>query len=100
MIKTTAIGPDHGPTHTWHFSLPAIQETIQKSLWAIYGFARKAGTRISDSLITDSEPKAWQVRDHSGATYWRVYDPATNRAHAFSSEAEVRMWLEQRYYQR
>lgn len=100
MIKTTAIGPDHGLTKSWHFSLQVIKETIQKNLLALYSFARKTGTRIGNSLITDSEPKAWQIRDRSGATYWRVYDPATNQAHAFSSEAEVRMWLEQRYYQR
>lgn len=100
MIKTTAIGPHDGPTHSWHFSLPAIKETIQKSLWAIYSFAKKTGTRIGNSLITDSEPKAWQIRDRSGATYWRVYDPVSNQTQAFSGEAEVRMWLEQRYYRR
>jgi hypothetical protein len=28
-----------------------------------------------------------------------VYDPITGSSHVFNNEAEVRIWLEQRYYQ-
>ena len=44
------------------------------------------------------EPKIWQKRDRYGNSYWVVYDPTTGHSSCFSSEQEVRVWLEQRYY--
>ena len=44
------------------------------------------------------EPKIWQKRDRYGNFYWVVYDPTTGHSSYFSSEQEVRIWLEQRYY--
>ena len=44
------------------------------------------------------EPKIWQKRDRYGNLYWVVYDPTTGHSSCFSSEQEVRVWLEQRYY--
>ncbi|MGD1860485.1 MAG: hypothetical protein ACFB0E_11005 [Leptolyngbyaceae cyanobacterium] len=31
--------------------------------------------------------------------FYQVYDPVDHRRHIFSTEHEVRVWLEQRYYQ-
>ena len=44
------------------------------------------------------EPKIWHKRDRYGNFYWLVYDPTTGHSSSFSSEKEVRVWLEQRYY--
>jgi hypothetical protein len=45
------------------------------------------------------EPKVWKSTDRQGRTVnWRVFDPETGYLITFSSEMEVRLWLEQRHY--
>jgi hypothetical protein len=44
------------------------------------------------------EPQVKQVRDRYGVRHWQVYDPVTQRSQQLHSEAEVRQWLERRYY--
>lgn len=44
-------------------------------------------------------PRIWEQRDRTGATTFKVYDPKTERSYRFTSEADVRVWLEQRYLQ-
>ncbi|HEY9700778.1 MAG TPA: hypothetical protein V6D10_26225 [Trichocoleus sp.] len=48
-------------------------------------------------LSGSSEPQIQFKRDRLGNHFWRVYDPTTNQSTSFSSETEVRIWLEQRY---
>ncbi|HIK41327.1 hypothetical protein [Thermoleptolyngbya sp. M55_K2018_002] len=43
------------------------------------------------------EPRVWQTGDRSGNLVWHVYDPTSNCSATFASEAEVRVWLEERY---
>jgi hypothetical protein len=50
-------------------------------------------------LTAPSEPKITQRTDLTGNNWWEVYDPITGSSHVFNNEAEVRIWLEQRYYQ-
>ena len=52
------------------------------------------------SAPASNEPRVWQKRDRFGQTYWQVYDPIRDRFARFSSEQEVRQWLEQRHYDR
>ncbi|NJL23004.1 MAG: hypothetical protein HC895_22765 [Leptolyngbyaceae cyanobacterium SM1_3_5] len=48
------------------------------------------------NLTRGAEIQIWKVKTRSGFA-WRVYDPHTNSVMGFSSEAEVRSWLEGRY---
>ena len=50
-------------------------------------------------LTRPPEPRVQKKCNHRGKIWWKVYDPYTNRSAEFSSEAEVRMWLDQRHYQ-
>jgi hypothetical protein len=54
--------------------------------------------RLLTLLSGKTEPKIWRKRDRAGNWYFRVFDPVTNLSSTFSSEQEVRVWLEQRYY--
>lgn len=45
-----------------------------------------------------NEPKISSRKNNYGNVYFRVYDPQTKRNSNFSSEQEVRMWLDNRYY--
>jgi len=42
------------------------------------------------------ELRVWQTR-HRDRGYWHAYDPLTGQAACFGSEAEMRIWIEQRY---
>ena len=53
--------------------------------------------KIIRFLSSNSEPRIEFKRDRLGNHFWRVYDPNTNQSATFSSELEVRIWLEQRY---
>jgi hypothetical protein len=53
---------------------------------------------VSHLLFQDSEPSVTRRRDRSGHNYFQVYDPMTRKYGEFSSEREIRAWLEQRYY--
>jgi hypothetical protein len=51
-------------------------------------------------LTQSSDLSVTQRRDDFGNESFRVYDPMTRKYSAFSSEQEIRIWLEQRYYGR
>lgn len=42
--------------------------------------------------------RVWQETDRRGQTVWQVRNVATNETITFSSEAEVRIWIEEFYY--
>ena len=61
-----------------------IVQTVEKTLY--------------DLLIHNSEPIISGRRDFKGTHHYRVYDPVYEKTYRFTSEDEVRIWLEQRYY--
>ena len=50
-------------------------------------------------LTGGNELQVWQTSDRFGNTWWNAYDPATDRSTSHASEAEIRVWIEKRYYQ-
>lgn len=48
------------------------------------------------ALIRDHEPIV-RCRKSTTGIVWTVYDPEQQLSHTFTSEDEVRCWLEQRY---
>lgn len=59
---------------------------------------KSAWQRLVNFLTTTNELQVWQSSDRHGNTWWNAYDPATGRSTKLSSEAEMRVWIEQRYY--
>lgn len=47
-----------------------------------------------------NELQIWQTSDRFGNTWWNAYDPTTGCSTSLTSEAEMRAWIEERYYQR
>lgn len=74
------------PSKTSHYShLLAQIQRFWQSCWQL--------------LSISGEPKVWQTYDRQGRTAgWRVFDPETGRTMTFSSELEVRLWLEKRLH--
>lgn len=51
------------------------------------------------AVLFAAEPQVWLSKTQSGQTQWHAYYPANGRLAQFGSEAEVRSWLEEQYYQ-
>ncbi|WAL61704.1 hypothetical protein [Thermocoleostomius sinensis] len=64
---------------------------------------RRSFERIWNLLLSafaeSSEPKIYQKHDRDGNVYFKVYDPVTHQTEILTTEQEVRVWLDQRYYQ-
>lgn len=52
---------------------------------------------ICAPIVAGKEPKLWLSFDRQGNVYWNAYDPQSNRYARNLSEAEMRVWLEERY---
>ena len=49
-------------------------------------------------LTRGHELQVWQKKDRNGNAYWQAFDPKTRKSTSLNSEAEMRIWIEQRYY--
>jgi hypothetical protein len=51
------------------------------------------------AMTTPNEPRITTKVDRQGKIlYYKVFDPMSGRSISFTSESEVKMWLERRYY--
>lgn len=73
------------------------QEQNNKS--GLFSRLNRIWQHLVESLILGQELKIWQSTDCFGNTHWYAYDPVTNSSVTRDSEAEMRVWVEQRYYQ-
>lgn len=48
-------------------------------------------------LDNNKEIQVWQKSDRHGNIYWKAYDPVTDKSFSSGSEADISMWIEQRY---
>ncbi|HEY9738675.1 MAG TPA: hypothetical protein V6D06_20420 [Trichocoleus sp.] len=95
-------GYTHYPNQD-RFNRQASAESLRPSIAKpeVSGLAaalRKAGGAVVDFLTNGSSLRVW-TRQRNGHMIWHVYDPMTERRQQFSSEAELRSWLENRYYE-
>lgn len=79
-------------------STPFLQTRKQKML-KLASQLSQALKLFFESIFNSDEPNIHQSRDRFGNVFWTVYDPITGCKLYFESEAEVRIWLDRRYYQ-
>lgn len=85
-----------------HYSVSAPKSTQpvkHKEQSAFSEILSKITERLAAVFLSSSELRIRQICSRTGEVHWEVYDPMTEQAHVFASEAEVRCWIEQRYYQ-
>ena len=58
----------------------------------------QAARRLLKRLISTEELSIRQGRDRSGNELFYVCDRTTDQHHVFFSEADLRIWIDQRYY--
>ncbi|PIG92465.1 hypothetical protein [Gloeocapsopsis sp. IPPAS B-1203] len=54
--------------------------------------------RLFQALTSRDRLQVWQKKDRYGRSYWQAYDPVSDSKISLASEAEMRVWIEQRYY--
>lgn len=66
---------------------------------SIFSRLNNVWQRLVLAIAHSSELQVWQTTDRQGNTWWNAYDPKTERSTCLASEAEMRIWIEQLYYQ-
>lgn len=89
--------------------LELIQEPLDSAIQTDYSIARVwAGAKrqlslVGGTLLTyfcgTTDLSVSVKRDLRGNTLFVAYDPVSQQRHTFSSEQELRVWVDQRYYQ-
>lgn len=54
--------------------------------------------RLMQLFVGGNDLRIWQTYDQFGNNWWHAFDPVTGRYTSVESEAEMRAWIEQRYY--
>ena len=54
--------------------------------------------KLIQALTRSHELQVWRKIDRNGNAYWQAFDPKTRKSTSLNSEAEMRIWIEQRYY--
>jgi len=86
--------------HISNASRPYREHQVQPSLGQVTQANVKGWlTPLLRRLTHDDEPRIHYHQNGFGQGYWQVYDPVNQSRYRFSSEQEVRIWLEQRYSQ-
>ncbi|MGL4618325.1 hypothetical protein [Chroococcidiopsis sp.] len=88
------------------YLIPPVNETIDRKSQAKFIVAKprdyakitRVLQRLFALLFQSNELQVKQRRDRQGNTWWQAFDPTTNQSTSFGSEAEMRSWIEQRYY--
>lgn len=66
------------------------QFTLRLTLISVWQF-------LSRALVKETELQVWCTYDNRGRLWWSAYDPNTGRLIKQISEAQMRVWLEQRH---
>jgi hypothetical protein len=64
----------------------------------LLAWLERAARAFMQRLVVDAEPRVWYTCDGEGNLWWHAYDPITGRSLYDVSEAEIRVWIEQRHY--
>jgi hypothetical protein len=66
----------------------------------VYAALRNLGQRLINAIYSTPSVQVTPKRDRQGQIYsWCIYDPRTDRRFCVASEMEVRIWLDQQYFQ-
>jgi hypothetical protein len=82
-----------------HFQLSEQALPTRQIKFPLSSALKSAFERCVQFFANANEPQIWAKTDRYGNTYWHTYDPVSGRSVSLDSEAEMRAWLEQRYYQ-
>ena len=71
--------------------------TSKNNSYFFAGVKKKWQNFVMWLLDDNKEIQVWQKSDSHGNIYWKAYDPVTGKSFSSGSEADISMWIEQRY---
>ena len=74
-------------------------KSIASALSSLSATFTYLGKAFLEGLTAEPELRVWHETDRQGNTWWYAYDPLTRRSTRQASEDDLRIWIEQRYYQ-
>jgi hypothetical protein len=85
---------------TFNAQLHLSNEILQnrKVKLPILSILKTVGQLFMPVFASSNEPRIWTTTDCHGNTSWHAYDPVSGARASLGSEAEMRTWIEQRYY--
>lgn len=94
-LSSYIVSPPHhaSPIASEHTS-PTNQHPTNRLKSALNQF----GTALLKLFDQSQEPRISKRFDRWGNIYFSAYDPVDRTYYVFTSEPEIRIWLEQRYY--
>lgn len=75
------------------------EKQLSKAKSQIFSILDKFCQRLLTGLISKNEVQVWKKSSKNGNSEWHAYDPATGQSTCVASDAEMRIWIEQQYYQ-
>lgn len=88
---------DMPPCNAYADVKPSWVKALKHRLGSLVSF-NSLWERLIRFAAGSSEPVVEQRWDRQGYQFYAIYDPRTGQRTICHSEAEVRAWLEQRYY--
>ncbi|MBW4678693.1 MAG: hypothetical protein KME19_01075 [Microcoleus vaginatus WJT46-NPBG5] len=86
---------------TSHAPAAASQASLNASKNASTSFSFIFKTfiqRLAVWLTSSHDLQVWKTSERNGEMSWHAYDPITGRSICGASDAEMREWIERRYY--
>ena len=77
---------------------PSTIEPSRHTLKSTASFWQVLWQSLLHLPVQADEPRVWQRLDRFKNLYWQAYDPATGRSASYTSDAEMRAWLEELRY--
>lgn len=75
------------------------EKELPKNQAKFPSFFHKIWQGLSTVITSKNDLKVWRKSHADGSNEWHAYDPATGRSTCVASDAEMRVWIEQQYYQ-
>lgn len=94
-MKSTLTYPVLNNQAYWPVNFEGASRSVQQSL----SLGQQALRRFLSSLtMTSSSVRVWKHVDSAGRETWSAYDRDFDRTANHLSEAEMRVWIEERYH--
>lgn len=81
----------------WDATAPN-QNASNDAKQTLLSWLERAAQSFMQRLVADAEPRVWYTCDAKANLWWHAHDPVTGRSLYDASEAEMRVWIEQRYH--
>lgn len=78
--------------------VPPLSANAQSPQALLIHWLSQVGNYFAHQLIQGQEPHIRQQRDRFGETVYHVYDPVTKQSAKYSTEEEVKIWLDERFH--